>query len=467
MKMKIARSLAMVLITGMLFTACQGGGGSTPEGSTNVSTASAASEAAGDSSGSQGAGDSEFGANPSGKIVEWSQGESILKIYVEDVPKHFPNLEFEYVAVNNGDYITKLQTAVASKLDVPDILAGELSFRGQLFAMDISENLEAAPYNFDRSELLDAVVPGLLNSKGELIALDNQYCPSGFSYRRDLVKQYFGVEEPDEVYELVKDWPTFIETGRKLKELTNGEVNMMQGMHDLIDVLQGQTAMEYIDGDTIDITGRYLKAFEKACEIRDAGVPLASNEKSSTSWNAAVTNGTVLFFNHATWSTNYMIVSNDPEEKTMGQWGFTLCPEQTWQNGGTSVGIYKDSQNKEGAWAFLKHFKTTNSGYQSAYDGLGWMGSYKAFYEGADSPLNTGFKFEAWFNGQNYGRYLYDHVGTNIAPSLVPNPYHVSVNNALRDVSIEFMMNPNMTAQDGIDSMIGILKLQEPTAEIK
>src|SRR5699024_2547961 len=114
--------------------------------------------------------------------------------------------------------------------------------------------------------LFDAVIPALTNSRGELVSLDNQFCPAGFAYNRELTKKYFGVEEPDEVYELVKDWDTFIETGLRLKEAAGDGVYMMQGMYDLLEVLVGQTTQDYIDGDNIDITARYQEAFEKACE---------------------------------------------------------------------------------------------------------------------------------------------------------------------------------------------------------
>ena len=85
----------------------------------------------------------EFGSNPSGKIVEWSQGEKVMKYEKSVVPQVFPNVEYDYVLVNNNDFLTKLMSAVNSQTDVPDIVSCEVSNRGALFAMDILEDLEA------------------------------------------------------------------------------------------------------------------------------------------------------------------------------------------------------------------------------------------------------------------------------------------------------------------------------------
>lgn len=409
----------------------------------------------------------EFGAHPTGKVIEWSQGEKVMKHEKAVVAEVFPDMEYDYVLVNNNDFLTKLMTAVASNLDVPDIVSCEVSNRGALFAMDILEDLEADPYNYDRSDIFEAVLPGLLDSQGRLVAVDNQYCPSGFVYRTDLVEKYFGVSEPEDVFQLVKDWDSFIATGLKLKEVAgDDEVYMMQSVADLAEMICGQTAAEFIDGDNIDITGRYLKAFETTKRIQDAGVPFGKNEKNSTSWNASYTNGTVLFFNHASWSTNSAIASNDPEKTTEGLWRFCQCPETSWLNGGTSQGIYTGSENKEAAWAFIKYFKTTTEGYSSIYEKIGWIPSFKSFYEDENSPIHGDFMYSKWYDGQNICAYIYDAIGQNVAPYETFTEYSTTVIEVVKDARMQLMINENMTAQEVIDYIISNIKILEPTVNV-
>lgn len=450
MKRIIAKVMTFLLAVSILFTGC----GSTPVPSSSVN----APESGGATVGAP---------TEKVKIVEWSQGEKVLKLKQQIIAERFPNIDYQYVLVNNGDYLTKLQTALATGTDVPDIITVEISNRGAVFDMDILENLEAEPYNYDRSQLFEAVVPALTNDKDELVSLDNQFCPSGFAYNRELTKKYFGVEEPDDVYALVKDWDTFIETGKKLKEVAGDGVYMMQGMYDLLELLAGQTTTDYIEGDTINLTARYQEAFEKACEIRDAGVPLGSNEKNSTSWNAAYTDGSVLFFNHASWSTNSCIASNDEEQKTMGQWGFCMAPGGGWMNGGTSIGIYKGSEHKEEAWQIIQYFQGTLEGYEPIYDQLGWIPSFKTFYEGDDALINNDFRYADWFGGQNICKYIYDNIGVGIKPYEHVNIYSTTVMECFRDTSLQFLINPQMTAQEGMQYMTEKLQSQEPGVTIQ
>ncbi len=447
------RYLALFLALGMMLsvlTACSGNGA--PSASSSQQSAQ-----------SQGDNVSAPATDEKVKIVEWSQGEKVMKVKKEVAAEVFPNIEYEYVLVNNNDYVTKLQTSLASGADMPDIITVEITNRGTVFALDILENLEAAPYNYDRDLLFPAVIPALTNERDELVALDNQFCPAGFSYNRTLTQKYFGVSEPDDVYQLVKDWDTFIATGLELKEKSGGTVNMMQGMFDLLELLSGQSVKDYIDGTTVNITDRYKNAIETAVKIRDAGVPLASNEKNSTTWNAAYTDNSVLFFNHASWSTNSCINSNDPDKTTMGQWGFCMAPGGGWMNGGTSVGIYKDSPNKEAAWEFTKYFLATDEGYEYIYDRVGWIPSFKSFYEGDNAPINNDFMYQDWFNGQNYTKYIYENIGVGITSYEKQTPHTSVVINSFRDMSLQYLINSKMTVDEGLNYLKQQIAVQEPS----
>lgn len=458
MKKSIAKLLALVMAVSFLLCACaqpnadDQPGQESPSGSQTTLVPSDA-------------GNPDNGEKVT--IVEWSQGEKILKLKQEIIAEKFPNIDYQYVLVNNNDYLTKLQSALTTGTDMPDIITVEITNRGAVFDLDILENLEAAPYNYDRNELFDAVIPALTNSRGELVSLDNQFCPSGFAYNRELTKKYFGVEEPDDVFALVKDWDSFIATGLKLKEVAGDGVYMMQGMFDLLELLVGQSTHEFIDGDTIDVTGRYREAFEMACKIRDAGVPLGNNEKNSTTWNAAYTDGSVLFFNHASWSTNSCIASNDKEQTTMGQWGFCMAPGGGWMNGGTSIGIYKDSPHKDEVWQIIQYFQGSVEGYEAIYDRIGWIPSFEAFYEGDDAPINNDFLYSNWFGGQNICKYIYDNIGVGIAPYESLSTYSTVVTECFKDTALQFLINPQMTADEGLQYMIQNIQIQEPNATVK
>lgn len=45
-----------------------------------------------------------------------------------------------------------------------------------------------------------------------------QITPAGIYYRRDIAKEVFGTDDPDEVGKLFKDYPTILDTAQKLKD---------------------------------------------------------------------------------------------------------------------------------------------------------------------------------------------------------------------------------------------------------
>ncbi|MFQ9394456.1 MAG: hypothetical protein ACLR2E_10820 [Lachnospiraceae bacterium] len=107
--------------------------------------------------------------------------------------------------VASEDYLTKLQQGYASGGDMPDLLMAEMGWRGSAFALDIWENLEAAPYNFDRSVLLDSVISSITNADDQVIGVENALNPAFMMYKRDLAKEYLGTDDKRGTGENVPD----------------------------------------------------------------------------------------------------------------------------------------------------------------------------------------------------------------------------------------------------------------------
>lgn len=178
-----------MMLTGLL-AAC-GGNNTTVDNGTgnNGSTAAPAASTAASTDPTQ----------ISGTVKVWDWDEAFQKGMIVEFNKKYPNIKVEVTVVNPNDYLQKLQSGIASGSDVPDVILGESAYRGKLFDLGVLDNLEAAPYNFDKSTILDYVVPYVSNSKGEVIAVDQSLTPAGFAYRRDLAKQYWGTDDPAEL----------------------------------------------------------------------------------------------------------------------------------------------------------------------------------------------------------------------------------------------------------------------------
>ncbi len=450
--MKISILLVFVLVFSVAFSGCGKKSeetGTTPTGSEDVSES--------------GEGSSE--PKLSGKIVEWNWNELMCKNLKEIYNKQFPDVDYEYVIVNSNDYMQKLQTTIASGGDMPDIVLGESGYRGSLFSLNILENLEKDPYDFDRNELIDAVIPALCNDKGELVGFDQQFCASGWAYRRDLTQKYFGVSEPEDVAKLISDWDSFIAAGKNLAEQTN-DVYMMACIQDLFDCIQGQNAKDYIDDMNIDITSRFGPALDLVTKIRDAGVPIGKMEQSSPEWNASYIKGNVIFYNMPSWGTKTYIASNAAETEGKGLWGLVKAPGNGFLRGGTAIGIYSGSKNKQTAYEMIKYLNTTVEGAGQMYDRMGYIYSFKKFYEGDASPINKPGFYDSYYNGQNIGKYFYEQI----APTTVSEPlsyYTSSVNDALNSLKAMLLTDNKMTSTQALQELQDETALKATGATIK
>lgn len=402
-----------------------------------------------------------------GKVVEWNWNQMMIEHMTEIFAELMPNVEYEPVLVASGDYMQKLQSSLAAGTDVPDVILAETAFRGKLFSMDILENLEAAPYNVDRTRIIDNVVPLLCNPEGELVAFDQQFCPAGFAYRRDLMQKYFGVEEPEDVEKLVTDWDAFIATGLELKEKSGGKVNMMAGMSDLIQCLNGQNTQEYINLDTmeIDITKRYSAALAEAVRVRDAGVPLGQYESGTPAWNATYSEGNVAFYNVSTWGAKTYIAGNDPDGK--GRWGLVKSPGSNgFTQGGTAVGVYSGSENKEAAFAWINYMYNSNEGAGEMYKRMGYIYSFKDFYDADDAPINNPGFYDDYFKGQHIGKYFYDVIAPTIKTE-PPSEYQSIINESLTMLYPLYLQNNTMTDKDGLEFLITEVQMRAKNAAVK
>ena len=77
-----------------------------------------------------------------GNILFWSWDPNFFDM-VEKMNTIYPNVTFDFVTVASADdYMQKLQAALTSGSDVPDILAMEINNLGKFYDMGICENLD-------------------------------------------------------------------------------------------------------------------------------------------------------------------------------------------------------------------------------------------------------------------------------------------------------------------------------------
>ncbi|MDF2959510.1 MAG: extracellular solute-binding protein [Paenibacillus sp.] len=396
-------------------------------------------------------------------IKVWDWDETFQKTMIPEFNKVYPNIKVEFTIVSNKDYLQKLQSGIVSGSDVADVILGEIGYRGKLFDLDVLDDLERAPYNFKKDELLDYLVPLLSNSKGKLLGVDQQIAVAGLAYRRDLAKQYLGTDDPAELEKIIANWDAFIAKGIEVKEKSGGKVLMFAGLLDAFNVLKGQKGMEYIKDGQIDLTSRMKAPLDQLFKMREAGI-IGKYETGTPSWAASFANGEFLFYPAATWSPKWQVAANDKEGK--GRWGLVAAPGGSFTLGGTSVSVYKDSKVKEAAWAFINFCYLSEEGTKIAAEKFGFVPGVKSFYKSQKALIDKGSSFDEFFGGQNLTKYFVE----KIAPGVKGQPqtkYESIVDQGFKTLYPLWTKDTSMNAETALAKYISEVKSKVQDASVK
>jgi multiple sugar transport system substrate-binding protein len=399
----------------------------------------------------------------SATIKVWDWDEAFTQGMIPEFNKKYPNIKVEVTVVNPTDYLQKLQSGIASGSDVADVILGEEAYRGKLFDLDVLDNLEAAPYNFDRNSVLDYTVPYISNSKGQIVAVDQAITPAGFAYRRDLAKEYWGTDDPAELEKLIPTWDAFISKGTELKEKSGGKVLMFPGLGDAFLVLKGQNITPYVNGTEVDLTTKLSQPIATLFKMRDAGI-LGKNELWTPAWSASMAKGEFMFYPMAPWGPKWHISANDPEGS--GRWGLVKAPEVGFTRGGTAVGIYKDSKVKEAAWAFVNFAYQSEEGSLYNFENFGNMTSNKEFYEKQKALFAAPGPFDDFFGGQNLSMYYLDNVIPDMKGQ-VQSKYDSVVDSVSNSLYPLWTKDQSITAEAALEKFKSEMKNKASEATIK
>ena len=376
--MKLRKAAAMFLagVMAISLTAC--GGSKSAETKTvekaDTETAEAASVEVADASVS----DSEtVGEAGDEKLVIWTLAKDLETFAEHYVETH--DVQVETVVIEPADYATKVQTALNGGQKEPDIIVGEPQMLEDFYDAGYFEDLNQAPYNAQdyEGQIVDYVWKVGQDADGIQRAISYQITPAGVYYRRDIAKEVFGTDDPDEIGKLFQDYSTILDTAQKLKDkgyrifASDAEINYFSG--DSAWVVDGQLNVNQARLDYMDlVVDLYQKDYTAYAnqwstpwyQAMAGEVPILTADIQSYAddsvnvWDAdqfaeatADMDKTQVFaFGLPSWG---VLTLRDNVGETSGNWGVCSGPAYGF-GGGTFIGISALSEHKEAAWDFLK-----------------------------------------------------------------------------------------------------------------
>jgi len=391
----------------------------------------------------------------SGEIVIWAWSESEINGLAAKFNEVYPDITVKFVAVESDGYLAKLQNALVTGGELPDVTLQEVGARGAMYALDIWENLEESPYNFDRNVVYPQILPTMTNANGEIVGIERELNPSGMCYKRELTLQYMGTDDPDELGAMISDWDSLIAEGERIATETDGKVKLFAGLWDVDSILYSQYVEPVFEGDTANATAYFEYNLDILLRMTEAGM-VGNLQTWAPSWNSSyIDTENYIFYPCAPWSPVWVVKANDPDGE--GRWGVTTAPLRGYSWGGTAYGILKDAENKDLAWTFIKWATTTDEGTAACEEVVGAIVSRQANYANG-FPANP----DDYFAGQSTNLYLME----NAAPTMVIRPlsqYDVVLQDVTAYVIEEIYNNPEVTLDELVSIALSEMTNKLPT----
>ena len=371
----------------------------------------------------------------SGTIEVWSSGEELGR-FVEGFNELYPDVTVNITVVPNADFLAKLTPTLASGQGTPDIFTGESDYVKYLVDSGYWDDLEAAPYNADTSDVWDYVVSVGTDDGGTLRALSFQASPGSIMYRRDIARDVLGTDDPDEVAAMLTDEAAMLDVAATLKE---SGIKMLASWQDIFNMeFSNRAEPRVVDGRLV-IDEAMINFMDTAKTITDNGYDLGV-DPWAPEWIAAVDSADTFCYVLPSWG--YQSVVKPGAVETAGEWAMCQGPIP-YVKGGTWLGIYKDSPNKDLAWAFLSYC-CLNSEAQQAY--ATEYGEYVSL-KSADEVLAEG-PGEEVLGGQNPFAFYNEQM--KLLPADLMTAYDGTINNAFLSATKNYATGA-MTKDEAIE----------------
>ena len=347
------------------------------------------------------AAEAETNTDLSGTLEVWGWTTD-PEYQIEAFEKAYPNVTVNYTMIGT-DYDTKMQTIVDNRTEGPDVFYADVKTVKNYIESDAWETLTDDPYNIDVSDSEDYTVKLGSDSDGNVKALSYQATPGGFWYKRDLAKKYLGTDDPDEISEMLSTTEGMLDVAEKLKAGSNGETHMFASYKDLWQFANyGMRSLAWVDGDKFQMDDYIPEFFDLAKTVRDNGYD-AKIDTWSEAWYASCADDSVFGYAEPTWGLQYVIQTGAPDSE--GNWGLASMPA-AYFNGGSYLGIYQESQNKELAAEYVK-FVCTNKDFLAQY--AKDKGDYTSL-KSVNKEIADGGYEESWCAGQNTFKFFSDQM---------------------------------------------------------
>lgn len=389
-------------------------------------------------------------------LVQWTYYQP-AQLAAQQFEKLHPNIHITVKVFPGDQYETKLQQALSTNTDVPDIFDMDAGYIGKFLDTPYVTNLSAL--GMDKIVANDVPYVAALgkNSKGQVVAVTDTSSPGGFWYNRAAAKKWLGTDDPNKVSALVSSWPKLVAEGKLVASKSKGKVHLLDTDGSVMAVEEYHMD-HFVQNNKLVIDPRWNLALNYMRQIHNTPGVEANLGTFSAGWGAAINdhsaNPQAILFAVPSWAS-FMV--DQSKGKANGKYGIAMAPAGYYE-GGRYAAIYSQSPNKQAAYQFLQYLQSSQ---WENWD-LKNTANMPALQTVFKSNMNT---YTIPMFGNQKVLQMYDKIAMDLPPH-APDQYNEDIISMMGSISAQ-MLNKNQTNQWAFSQLKSQVKAAYPNVNVQ
>lgn len=307
----------------------------------------------------------------SGKLTVWTFATNTHEKMNEAFQAKYPNVQLDFQILSWDDMQKNLKNALATGTGGPDVAMIEGGWFSTMNTGEGLEDLLAAPYNAAelKDKFTDANWQRWHSLDGtKLLGMPWDIPPMVTFYRPDILEENGFPSDPVELGEYIANEDNFLNMAQALKAKGIYVLEQNDTIFNLYTSGEGffDRGLNYVRNNE-----KFAHGLDLAKKVKQLDLALKDCALWCDGGKQALATGKVAMLYYGGWATGTI---KDAAPDTLGKWRTTTLPFGTTSaNGGSTMSILSQSQNKELAWEYLKFTLASDEGQ-------------KAFVEQGGSP---------------------------------------------------------------------------------
>lgn len=400
---------------------------------------------------------------PSGHLVLWGWSYDVFETpgLFDEFQAEYPDITLEVVTYSSGDTYQNLQIALSAGSGGADVVQIENSHLAGFVRMgglaDITEWVKPYLDKMNEYKWKDAELDG------KYYAMPWDSGPVVMYYRRDVFEQAGLPTDPEAVGELVATWDAYLEVCKTIKDETGQDCfahNKANNFARLYEMALWQQGLGYYNetGEVTVDSAENIASLEKMGEFWEAGV-CSDQLEWTDGWYAEMNSldDPIATLVEASWMGVFLKswIAGD----TAGRWGVTYMPAmeegqvRASNDGGSTLAILEQSENKEAAWAFVEFMLGREESALRSF-------AYSDFLPALETTYDDHLFIEpdSFFGGQ-VARQIYLDVAKKIPIAYVYGPDYQLMNGYVSTAVQNYALG-TMGAEEALQEAAAEIRLQ-------